>query len=219
MPRLFYDFRTPLVDTTVGIVTLQWQDWLNTIFAAISSLQQQMAQVFGVHYGALGTEPTGLTPADVGYLFTVDTPYYHTVRWNGTGWDWFDGDRPGRFEYFAQAPGAGWQLCDGSAITLLTVGATLGSAAFTAPNVGAGRILKTAAAYTGTNEAAVAPGVGNADPPDTAASSNVNFIAYAGGGSILDYNLQNHVHTHNHVHAVDATSFPPSLGALLYVRR
>lgn len=225
--RFFYDWRQPFVVPEDGRVTDVWQQWLDAIFGSLGTLRSQITQLLGVHSGVLGDAPTNLTADDVGYLYTVTSPYYHTVRWTGAAWDWLDGDRPGRFAYYQADPGGGWQLCDGTVTDQLTVGATLGTAALTAPNVGADRILKTSAAYTGALEAAV--NTGSADPTITlSGNTDLPVPTVLVDNDLLGSTVS--VAKGNCVHALDpgvaeqaahdhTPGMPASLGALLYVRR
>lgn len=115
-------------------------------------------RAIGVNLFTLAAQPS-LGSGDVGYVGFV-TDYAHMVYWDGAKWEWLDGDQPGRFGDFLQAPSVGWALCDGSATTLLAVGgATLTTVSVTTPNrAGTPNFLQSGAAYTGTINAAVAPG-------------------------------------------------------------
>jgi hypothetical protein len=110
---------------------------------------------------ALADQPT-LTGSDAGYLAYV-TDYGHLVRWTGSVWEFAPGDVGNKFlrMFFGAPQEVGWQLCDGSATTYLVVGgATLTTAAFTTPNISVSTaFIKTIAAYTGTINSAIAPGI------------------------------------------------------------
>lgn len=95
-----------------------------------------------------------LGAADAGFRFLA-TDYRHTFRWTGSAWEFAPGDAgSGFFQDFAIAPGAEWQICDGSATTYAKADGT--TAAFTTPNLTTGAYRKGAAAggYTGTVNAA-----------------------------------------------------------------
>lgn len=110
---------------------------------------------------AFASVPADLGADDAGFLLQI-TDYGHRAKWSGTAWGFAPGD-PGNayFADFAVAPSVpGWALCDGSATTYLTMGATITATAFTTPNLaGSPAYRKSAAAYTGTISAATAPGL------------------------------------------------------------
>lgn len=159
MANPFIPFRAALVNLTSGIVDDQlWQDFFRSLRTDVDAVQQAVSVVLGVNYKTVAQlNALALTVDNTGYTARVTT-YEHLVYWTGTAWDWLDGDRPGRFELRAVAPGTGFQLCDGTATTYLAVGATLTEPAFTTPNPSDGTFLKRLAAYTGAIDAAVAPG-------------------------------------------------------------
>lgn len=110
----------------------------------------------GTMYAARASAPTDLGSDDNGFLLFV-SDFAHLVRWTGTAWEFADGDVPGRVEGFAVNPGTGWVLCDGTASTYLTVGATLTATSITPPDLTAGAYPKFGAAYAGSVVAATAP--------------------------------------------------------------
>ena len=103
---------------------------------------------------ALAAQPT-LGTADAG-TFCFVTDYAHLVYWDGTAFQWGDGDQPYRLADFTVAPATGWAVCDGTATTVLVVGAaTLTTAALTTPALTTTpSYKKSAAAYTGALNAA-----------------------------------------------------------------
>lgn len=125
----------------------------------LASIQTALGPVLGVNRGTLAAQPV-LGASDAGYVYFV-TDYLHLVYWDGAAWQWLDGDVPGRFSHFYTDPGAGYQLCDGTATTLLQVGgATLTTAALTTPDLTVAAYLKSTngGGYTGAPVAAAAPG-------------------------------------------------------------
>lgn len=154
----------------------------------------------GVMQGTLGQQPTDLTAADAGFQFAVQD-YSHVVKWCGAAWYFAPGDdRPGRIADFAFAPpGAGWQLCDGSVVTYLTVGAVLATALFTTPALTSSPAYrKTGATYTGVINPA-----GN-----TAVDTGAGVAVQAGVGTTVA------AHTHVHIEGD-----PANIVVLPYFRR
>lgn len=118
--------------------------------------------------------------ADAGLLWNV-SDYAHLLRWTGTAWEWVDA--PGNYiAHFAAAPqGNGWQYCDGTATTYLSIAAgVVSEAAFTPPNIpafaGTGLYLKLGGTYTGTRNIAQTPTMGgsNSNPAKNVALGAVN---------------------------------------------
>ena len=75
----------------------------------------------GVYENTLANQPTALGAADEGFLYhlttgTAEVEYYHTLMWNGTGWEPAERERMGGFfEDSMKVPtDKGWKLCDGS---------------------------------------------------------------------------------------------------------
>jgi len=114
--------------------------------------------VAGVMTATLANKPTDLGTADAGVLFCA-SDYARVFLWNGSGWQRAPGERPTReFAYFAEAPGTGWQLCDGSAGITYTKADTTTST-MTMPSETGGSYRKGGAAYTGTLNTALLPAV------------------------------------------------------------
>jgi len=145
---------SPITQGAVGILTQRWLDYFNRLNPALLSLQATANNAFGTNYLPLASQPS-LGSSDAGYVLFV-TDYAHMVYWDGSAWQWLDGDRPGRFSDFYADPGVGWGLCDGSTYALLTVGgASLTTTNVTTPNLsGTAAYKKSGAAYTGTITAA-----------------------------------------------------------------
>lgn len=230
----YYPAETPVVTVPGGYVTPPW----DAFFQTLSALELVVNAIPGVHVDTLVNQPS-LGAGDVGYLFFV-SDYAHFVRWSGTVWDWFDGDRPGKIEDYAIDPGTGYHVCDGTATTyLVTGGVTLTTTAFTTPNLtGTAAYRKSAAAYTGTINAASgstgtgSTGTGTTGTGTTGAGSahhhTQNFnagvtaggvaapSAAAGGISLQASVVGNTDDESAHTHSVPALSVPslsvPALG-------
>lgn len=140
----------PLVLPQSGIVTPSQSRWLLGLAGQIGAIQAVVNGVIGTNFLPLASQPA-LAPADAGYVMYV-TDYAHLVYWDGTAWQWMDGDRPARFDDFAADPGVGWALCDGAATDVLVVGGgTLTTSAFTTPDLaGTAAYRKSAGSYSGT---------------------------------------------------------------------
>lgn len=71
------------------------------------------------------TRPTGLTAADVGFLFHA-TDFDRLYRWSGAGWEDAPSSPPrGMVAYFLGSAPAGWAACDGRAAEQSTSPGTL----------------------------------------------------------------------------------------------
>lgn len=166
-PQINYDPGTLFYETDRGVFYI-----VNPGNTAWDYASGEMADTFA-------NVPTDLGADDAGFLLQI-TDYGHRVKWSGTAWDFAPGD-PGNayFQDFAVAPSTGWKLCDGTATTYLTMGATISATAFTTPNLsGSPAYRKSAAAYTGTIAAAVAPGLsgdtGSTAPGISGSTANAN---------------------------------------------
>jgi hypothetical protein len=107
----------------------------------------------------LGNEPTDLGADDAGFRLLV-TDYRHRIYWDGSAWQWADGDLPGRLAHFTADPGDGWGVLDGSTYDLLTVGATLSTTSLVTPNA-TGAYLRTGAWTGAPVSASGSTGTGN----------------------------------------------------------
>ena len=186
--------------------------------------------------GTLAEQPT-LTAGDAGFLYHV-TDYNHTVRWNGTIWEFAPGDVGNGFKRnFAFAPQeAGWALMDGSTVNYLVVGsAALTTASIVLPDLdGSEAFDKSTGSYTGSIDAAVAAnisgstasgGTGNTGQPS--ASQGIVFQEGTGASQTLELHNSISTHTHNgpsHSHgagslANNTAARPPSIGWLPYFRQ
>ena len=76
--------------------------------------------------------PTDLGANDHGFLALV-SDYAHTLRWDGAGWAFANGEHSGYTQTFLIAPGAGWHACDGTNVVALLSDGTL-SGPVTLPN-------------------------------------------------------------------------------------
>lgn len=193
-----------------------WTSWFDLIFQILMKGLPE-----GLAAGVLGTEPSGLSPANAGQQFFVTTSadgltgYYHLVTWTGTAWD-FTGDPSGRFGDFQVNPGEGWQACDGTITKRLTAGVTLGEAAMTAPDENTNKVIhESATAYTGSVIPAVAPGF--TGTPVT--SGNASNGAGGTAGGFVGYSSVNHTHSVTAAGTVDATGKQQLVSVLRYVRR
>jgi hypothetical protein len=142
--------------------------------------------VSGMLTATFANRPTDLGTGDSDFLLFIKL-YRHICRWNGVTWVISDGGG-GYFVDSAIALGEGYQLCDGTATTYLAVsGADLAETAFTTPDENtapAGVYHESIAAYSGTINAATAPGVSgsvaNATATNQAATAtNQNTVVTA----------------------------------------
>lgn len=143
-----------------GTLTVPAYQYFAQENASLLIIQQAVNKNLGVNILTLA-QAQALTPglADAGLVVFVTT-FAHLVFWDGAAWQFLGADQPGQFGEWAAAPSIGWALCDGSATTFLTVGATLGTSAFTTPNrAGVPSYAKSGAAYTGALVAPTAPGI------------------------------------------------------------
>lgn len=132
-----------------------------TVVYRVNEAGTDWVYAFGEMAAAFASVPTDLGADDEGFLLQI-TDYGHRVRWDGAAWAFAPGDQGnGYFQDFAVAPTVpGWKLCDGSATTYLSMGATITATAFNTPNLaGSPAYRKSAAAYTGSIDAATAPGL------------------------------------------------------------
>jgi hypothetical protein len=219
----------PITTGQSGILTQQWFDYMNRLAAALLQVQAVANNSFGTNYLPLSSQPS-LGAGDLGYVLFV-TDYAHFTYWDGSAWQWLDGDRPLKFDGFASDPGTGWGLCDGSAYDYLVVGgATLTTSSFTTPNLkGTAAYLKSGAAYSGTISAASgstatgSTGTGGTGTgttgTGTTGSTGVSGTTGADSANGLVRNdvasvnvaLAGHTHTFNagsHTHTVPGLSVP-----------
>ena len=141
--------RAPVVDTRTGVLTKIWLYLFQGLSTQVQALQVIANSTFGTNLFTLANQPT-LGSSDAGYVGFV-TDYAHLVYWDGSAWQWLDGDLPGRLAFWSSAPATGWGLCDGTSVDLLTIGATLTTTAFTTPNLkGTAAYLKSGSAFSAT---------------------------------------------------------------------
>lgn len=156
MPGVFLPSDQPIAGNQ-GMVTQTWGEFFRSIAANIASLLTTVATIPGVNNKTVATQPS-LGLGDAGYLMWL-TDYKHLLRWTGAAWEFFGDSSNAFFADFIIAPQTGlWQLCDGTVVNYLTLGATLTETPFTTPNlVGTPAYRKAAAAYTGAIAAKVTP--------------------------------------------------------------
>lgn len=208
--------QTPAIQQLQGSITDQ-TGVLKTVpysyFQLENGLLQQIVQlvnkVIGVATFTLAAQPT-LALADAGFVGFV-TDFAHLVMWTGAAWIFLD-DCGGSFKDFALPPqGNGWQLCDGSATSILTVGATLTAPAFNTPNLTATPTYKkSAAAYTGAlNAASGVTGVANSGDASPGVSGNTDNASPGLSGNTDDES--------SHTHGVAFGAIPLQAGGVLGV--
>lgn len=189
--------------------------------------------------GTLANLTTGLGANDAGFVYYA-TNFDRVYRWSGSAWADAPGQEPrGQIVYFpasltdaagnAMVPGAGWQLCDGTAgVSISTpIG---GTSTITVPNLtGSNRFLRSVSGATGGTGGAATTHTHAIDPPNTTStgpspnatgasstSSTGNNSAQqevqAGTGQQVAAQPHTHNmdHTHdlgNHTHDVNIASF------------
>ena len=140
------------------VMTAQW--WLMSNMA------------FGVTLSP-DTKPSDLTARDSGFLIR-STDFDRQYRWSGTAWEDVKGQvQRGSIQWFPITihadftPGAGWQLCDGTAgVTRSTPTAT--TTTFTAQNLtGSNRFLRAVSGATGGTGGSATTHTHTVDPPNT----------------------------------------------------
>lgn len=166
---------TPVADLPEGDL---WYETDRTVTYIAST---SWTYVGGVMTAPAANAPKDLGALDTGFLFMC-SDFGHLLQWNGTAWTFAPGDTGnGYFADFAVAPSSGqWSICDGTATTYLTLGATLTTTPFTTPNLttgGAGSTgvyRKGGAAYSGTvvTTGGALTGAGAVDP------AHINVMPY-----------------------------------------
>lgn len=232
-------------DVLVNLQTGHGTEYFLRFLESLKFLAVIVNGISAVNRWPLASQPS-LGAADAGYLAFV-TDFGHYCRWTGSVWEFLPGDVGNGFRRdFAITPQeVGWGLMNGSTYSYLVVGgATLTTANFTTPNLtGSPAYHKSIAAYTGTIEAAVAPGItgstGNTAPglsgsvgaivPDGGALGTSNNIPEGAVDvvALSAINIHHHEDTFavdNHLHAsgtlaVDGTARPPAIGWLPFFRR
>ena len=139
--------------------------------------------VAGTMHAPLASKPADLEAPDTGFLFYGED-YGHTWRWTGTAWEYAPGDRKsGELAWFAESPGIGWALCNGS-VTTRTL-STAATAAFTTPDL-IGRYMKGASSYTGTPVAGTTPTLSGSTATEAAHTHAVTTASVASGVGDID---------------------------------
>lgn len=171
--------------------------------------------------------PTGLSTSDAETLIYV-ADKAHTLRWDGSGWDWARGDdRSGYWRVSDVNPGTGWQIADGSTVDRLNSDGSL--TAVTVPDLtSAGNkaaYMKMGSPIAGPT-AAVPPTVTNPAVTGSGAANIQNFAAATGvTNTTININVSaTHTHTDSgHTHTIAAPSVgsdaePRSLTRIPYYR-
>ena len=160
----------PAGNSPVG--TLFWETDRTVLYAVTNSSGTLVwTYVAGMFSSTFALRPTDLGTNDANFLLWV-TVQAHVCRWSGSSWSITDGGGGYIVDAVAALPAVGWQLCDGTATDYLVVsGADLALTAFTTPdeNSGAAGVYhESIAAYTGTINAATAPGISGSTANATA---------------------------------------------------
>ena len=130
------------------------QTYMGTLNTNYNSIREQLGKPKSreVQSGTRANQPV-VTASEAGLIYYV-TDFAHMVRWDGTTWAFMDGGN-NFFADFSAPPGTGWALANGTIVTFLTVGATLGTNTLTLPNLnGTAAYKKSGSVYTGTIAAA-----------------------------------------------------------------
>jgi hypothetical protein len=229
VPKIFLPIRHPVVEGgPLQSMTEPWRKWAEQVTTDVNAMTSLPAVINRKTYVELNA--LGLGAGDEGYL-AFETTYGHLLRWTGTAWEFAPGSAGNKFrrDFLGAPQEVGWALMDGSATDYLTVGsATLTVTPITLPNlVGSSAFHKSASAYTGTIEAAVAPGisgetadVGTSGPPGSGAMDILGTQSDGTGG--VNVVLLNSIWGHRHGAgslAADSEARPPSIGWLPYFKR
>lgn len=169
--------------------------------------------IAGVMYGTLSPnqKPT-LVAGDVGFLFG-STDFSRIYKWSGSAWEDAPGqDARGYVQFHdvtlhaAFAPGAGWQLCDGSSVTRSAPDGSTTSV--TVPNLTTdNRYLRSVSGATGGTSGA-ATHTHAVDPASTASGGpSATTEVQSGTGTT--------VASDGHTHNTDIASFTSGSGSSL----
>lgn len=225
----------PAATTATG--TLFWETDRTVLYVVEESSTgaRSWQYVGGMFNATFANRPTDLGTDDTGFLYFASV-YIHICRWSGSGWAITDGGGGYIVDAIAVPAGvAGWQLCDGTATTYLTLsGADLAETAFTTPdeNSGvAGVYHKSIAAYTGVINAAVAPVLTGTPATLTGTVGAIAATATAAltSANAAGQNTADNLHTHpapsltmnpyTPAGTIGATAEPRNMGVLKYFRR
>lgn len=178
----------------------------------------------GTMRSTLAGLPAGLGANDVGFLFHA-TDYERVWRWTGAAWTRAEGQLPTLCRVLVPvAPGGfGWKLLDGlgNPFTYTLDNATTATVTIQDAR---GYYAKMAAAFTGNQVAAVAPGLSGNTASGAAVigtPSATQGVQSGGGVTVAAFD---HNHTDSgHTHAVgtlvaDALGEPPHMDWLPYVK-
>ena len=153
---------TNYLPANYDVGTLFWETDRTVLYVITQSAGTNAWTYAGGNYRAtFANRPTDLGTNDAGFQFFVSV-YIHLCIWSGSGWGIADGGGGYIVDAVALPAGvAGWQLCDGTATTYLTLsGVDLAETAFTTPDENSapsGVYHKSIAAYSGTINAATGP--------------------------------------------------------------
>jgi hypothetical protein len=111
----------------------------------------------GVLRDTLANIPADLTADDADFHFEA-TDYDRKWYWTGSAWDYQPGYKHFGVEWLMEDPGTGWKLADGTGSPATRTTAGGGTTTFTVPDL-IGAFPYGIATYTGSQEAAVAPGL------------------------------------------------------------
>lgn len=175
--------RTPIYSQT-GTLHQAWAQFFSQL-AASAAIGEDAALMAAFETAAPGAG-AGLTihqhaqaalPAlgagDAGYLAWV-TDYNHLLYWSGAAWQWGPGENgSGYIQFFAIAPGTGWALVNGSAITYLKPDGT--TATVTPGSMADGRYVRGGLSFTGAQNAATAAATGTGA---TGEPKNMDWLPY-----------------------------------------
>lgn len=209
----------PFSGTGQSGIGLSWVTWFQTVGTQLIQQLEAIA-ASAIEPVTQATLPTNLTPNQKGFLVEV-SDYGHTLRWNGTGWEWGPGDSgSGYVSGFLEAPTApGWKLCDGSTVPRLNSDGTTTNV--TLPNYTTASYLKlsvtanagpnapsgatdavTAGTPSGTNSAPTFTGT-----PGTTGNNSASFLVTPGPTSVAD---SPHTHSFTPAGTVSAPVFTGS---------
>jgi hypothetical protein len=206
-----YDLGTPFYETDRSILYIVYD----------SSGAKVWRYMAGDMFATFANRPVDLGVNDVSFKLVV-SDHLHRCHWTGTAWIILDNDA-GTFIDSAVALGTGYQLCDGTATTYLTIsGADLAQTAFTTPDENtapAGVYHESIAAYTGTINAAAAPGLTGALAGEAAHTHAIDhdhpsFTSGAPSAAVDNTALgADRAATDTHTHSIDVPAFTGTSGA------
>jgi hypothetical protein len=154
----------------------------------------------GVLRDALANIPADLTADDTNFKFEA-TDYDRKWWWDGSAWDYQPGYKHFGIDWLMEAPGTGWIIADGTGSPATRTTAAGGTTTFTVPDL-IDAFPYGIAAYTGAQEAAVAPVITGATAADGEHSHEEGTLAAVsngahthGGGTLAAANAGSHTHS------------------------